>query len=423
MSDRFKHQEAIIKADPKWAGLFLGTGGGKTRLALDLAEGRTLVIAPKQQTLDETWQRNAEQFDVILNLTVISKETFRRDWNKLPYHDTIIVDEGHHVLGVTPDTRRKNGQLIPKTSQMFDALLSYTRKYPPKRFYIVTATPASKPMNVWAIATLFGMNWDFFRFREKYYIQRKSGWRSIWLPRGTKECKEKLIELIKKMGYTGKLSDWFDVPEQTHEVVHFGLTQEQKNKIKEIDTEEADPMAKRTKKRTIENGCLYDLEITQTGETTAKLTRGVKYFDSEKVDYILERAEEFPRMLIFANYIGQIEQIRDALEKKGHNVFVVTGQTKDRGTVFQNADAMENVIVIAQSSIAEGYQFKNPLGCIIFASKNYRFLYYEQALGRSLRADALNKNLFLHLIVKGGIDEECHKSIMEGKDFQEKIYD
>ena len=54
-------------------------------------------------------------------------------------------------------------------------------------------------------------------------------------------------------------------------------------------------------------------------------------------------------MLIFANYIGQIEQIRDALEKKGHNVFVVTGQTKDRGTVFQNADAMENVIVIAQS--------------------------------------------------------------------------
>ena len=59
--------------------------------------------------------------------------------------------------------------------------------------------------------------------------------------RGTKECKEKLVELIKKMGYTGKLSDWFDVPEQTHEVVHFGLTQEQKNKIKEIDTEEAEP--------------------------------------------------------------------------------------------------------------------------------------------------------------------------------------
>ena len=26
---------------------FLGTGGGKTRLALDLAEGRTFVIAPK----------------------------------------------------------------------------------------------------------------------------------------------------------------------------------------------------------------------------------------------------------------------------------------------------------------------------------------------------------------------------------------
>ena len=41
--------------------LFLGTG--KTRTALCLAEGNTLVICPKQQREDKTWERENEKWE------------------------------------------------------------------------------------------------------------------------------------------------------------------------------------------------------------------------------------------------------------------------------------------------------------------------------------------------------------------------
>ncbi|MCX6822116.1 MAG: hypothetical protein NTW30_05050, partial [Candidatus Aenigmarchaeota archaeon] len=89
----YDHQRKIINDNKLKCGLFLGTGSAKTRTALELAEGATLVICPKQQREDKTWQFNAEKFGIIVNLTVISKEELRRDWQLLPHYDTVIVDE------------------------------------------------------------------------------------------------------------------------------------------------------------------------------------------------------------------------------------------------------------------------------------------------------------------------------------------
>lgn len=417
----YDHQKRIIEDGKKKVGLWLGTGGGKTRVALEIAEGKTLVIAPKQQVLDRTWELNAEKFGIKLDMQVISKETFRRDWKTLSAFDTVIVDEAHTMFGVTPDTRTVNHIPVPKTSQLFDSLKSFLDKYPPKRFYPVTATPASKPMNVWAIATLFGADWDFFAFREKYYFQRKSGWRSIWLPRNSDELKERLAELLRRYGYTGRLQDWFDVPAQLHTTHYVGLTKEQQKAIAELKTMEVDPMVKRAKQRTVENGILYEMDVEQITPRTERMKRMTKFFKSEKIDYILDRAEEFPKMLVFANYTAQIHAIADALEKAGKKVFRLTGQTKNRGDVIATAELTKECIVVAQCSISSGYELKT-IDCVIFASKSFKFLDYDQGIGRVLRADALKKNLYIHLVVKGGVDEQCHKTILSGQDFQEKIY-
>lgn len=417
----YQHQKDIIARDRKWYGNFLGTGGGKTRVCLELAEGATLIVAPKQQVLDKTWEENAGKFGVVINMTVISKETFRRDWHKLPRFDTLIVDEGHNHLGVTPDTRMVRGVPTPKWSQIFEATKGYLEKHNPSRFYIATATPAGKPMNVWALGVLL-RRWGedtFFRFREKYYIQRKMGWRSIWIPRNREDTKEKLAELIRSMGDTGRLEDWFDVPEQTHLTHHVSLTDAQKVALKQAHME-ADPMVRRAKMRTIENGIMYDLGVGGSGKEEY-LKRVVRHFENEKIPYILERAQEFPKMLIFANYIGQIEAIESALKAEGYNVLTLTGETKHRGSVIGKANAAKACIVVAQCSISAGYELPS-YPCVIFASKSFRYLDYDQGIGRVLRANALKKNLFIHLVVKGGVDEDCHKTILSGKDFQEKIY-
>lgn len=418
----YEHQKKIVLENRKWFGNWQGTGSAKTRSTLEIAEGMTLVICPKQQALDATWQRNRDKFALrhLNGMLVMSKETFRRDWESLPRFDTVIVDEAHTMLGVLPDTVQRDKKQIPKTSQLFESLNQYLKKHPPTRLHLCSATPASKPMHVWAIATLYGQNWNFFDFRERYYIQHKMGYRTIWIAKNTKALKDELANLVKDLGYTGRLQDFFDVPDQSHTTVFVDLTDEQKAQIRYIKSKNADPMSTRTKIRTIENGCLYGTEVEQVDEKTDRMVRGSKTFSSEKIDYILERAEEFPKMLIFANYTAQVYAIKEALEKEGYNVLTLTGETTDRSTVVERAEKAESCIVIAQSGISAGYELKS-FACTIFASKSNKVVDYIQSLGRTLRADALKKNLFIHLIVRNGIDEHCHKSILDGEDFAELI--
>lgn len=152
----FKHQEDIVNADPKKCGLFLGTGSGKTLIALSLAQGRTLVVCPKTQRDDKNWQRQLEKMDKELDLTVLSKEEFKRDVLSIPKYDTLIVDEAHTIAGVTPTIRYRNKRPEPKCSQIFEACKSYILLHNPTRIYLCTATPVRNPMAVYALGVLLG---------------------------------------------------------------------------------------------------------------------------------------------------------------------------------------------------------------------------------------------------------------------------
>lgn len=409
----------MIAEDRKWYGHFTGTGSAKTRTCLELAQGKILVIAPKTQVLDKTWERNAEKFGIEKDITTISKETFRRDWQLLPRFDTVIIDEAHTVLGVLPDTRYRNRVQIPKTSQLFEAVYLYLKRYPPERLYLATATPISKPMNMWAIAKLFGMDWDFFKFRSVYYFPTLMGRRQVWMPKKDEATKERLAGVLQRFGYTGALNDFADVPEQTHKEVHIDLTDEQKRALKQLAQDEADPLVRRARQRTIENGVLYGKQIEEVSDREDVMVKKTTIFPSGKIDYILERALEFPKLLIFAAYTAQVEEIARVLRKDGYTVSTLTGATKDRRTLIETAENDPAHIVVAQASISAGYELPS-FPCVIYASKSFKFVDYEQSLGRVLRINKLKKNLYIHLIVKGA-DEDCHKAIMSGVDFQEKL--
>jgi len=416
----YEHQKKIIDADLKKCGLFLGTGASKTRTALVMAEGDVLVVCPKQQRDDDTWLNENEKWQTKKGVMVISKEDLRRDWDILPAFDTVIFDECHHHLGVQPHCVQRNKVEVPKTSGIYDATKKFLEKHPPKRLYLLSATPALKPMSVWAIATLLGQKWDYYEFRRKYYVQIRMGaYRKVWIPKKDEVLKNKLADLIKRFGYTGGLNDFFDVPEQTHKVVEIALSPAQKIAVADISLSEADPLIRRGRLRTIENGILYGKKIEVIDGKTDKMTDKTTIFPSKKIDYILEKAQEFPKLLIFANYTAQIIEIAKALHKEGYTVSTLTGKTKDRTFIKKVNESPAPHIIVAQCAISEGYNLGS-FPCVIYASKSYRFLFYEQSLGRVLRSDALKKNLYIHLVVKGS-DMDCHDTVMEGKDFQEKL--
>lgn len=412
----YQHQHEIIAEDRKKTGIWLGTGSGKTLIACCLAKKRTLVITPKTQKEDQNWEREVFKNRIALNLTVVSKEWFRDHWDELPYFDTLIGEEAHTLLGVTAFTRQRNKVLIPKTSQVYEALMAYIAKWNPERVYLLSATIGKSPMTVWGASQALGYKdgngdpWDWFEFRNKFYKRRPMGGHDIWTPKTDSKTKDLLASLIRKLGYVGRLDDYFDVPEQIYRTVHIELTDKQKRRIKELKLEYPDPIVRTGKVHQVENGVLKGDEFN-----------GSEVFDNAKIDKILELAEEFPKMVVFAKYTDQIAVIRNELIREGYYTIVLDGKTKDKGVVLEEAKKRESYVFIAQAQVSAGWELPD-CPTMVFASRTYSWVDYDQAIGRIQRANNVKKNLYIHLVVKGGTDEAVHECLEGKKDFNERIY-
>lgn len=407
----YKHQQDLKDIDPKKTGIFWGTGSSKTIMALLLAQGKTLVICPKTLRDEKTWERNLEKLGKELDLTVLSKEDFRRDADELPAFDTVICDEAHTLLGLTTSIRYVKKQPRIKTSQLFEALESYLTRHPPERLYLLTATPTKTPMCVYGAAKLLGHNINFYEFRQEFYYKLNIPMREIYTAKKDDKSKEKLAELVRKIGYVGRLQDYFDVPEQTFKDVYVDLTAAQKKRLKELPLEYPEPIVLLGKKLQVENGILAGDEYNAE-----------EVFENGKIDAVVEYAEEFPQMVIFCKYRLQIEQIKKALEKVGKRVYTMTGDTKDRGELLAEVNACKDYVFIVSAQISAGWELPE-CPVMVFASRTYSVVDFVQAQGRILRSNALKRNLYINLITKGNtIDNAVHEALVNKTDFNEKIY-
>lgn len=417
----YAHQQKIVDEDPSKCGLFLGTGSGKTRTALLLARGKILVICPKTQKEDGNWEREAQSlYDDSrvprrTSLTVLSKETFRRDYKKLGRFDTVIVDECHTMLGVQPSVRYRNRVPEPKTSQLFEALDGFLRVMKPDRLYLCTATIIRSPMTVWGAYRLLNPTKDgstfrgFLAFRDKYYMKLPMPGRDVWNPRTNSDLKDDLAAMVRRLGYVGRLEDFFDVPDQVFRTDRIELTDMQKKRLKDMVIEYPDPLVRTGKQHQIENGCLAGDEFNAP-----------EIYPNAKIDKILDYALEFPRMIVFAKYTVQIVQIAAHLRAAGVPAWELTGQTMNRDEVLAYAKENDGVLV-CQAQISAGWELPNT-PVMIFASRTYSWVDYEQSFGRIQRANNIKKNLYINLVTKGGVDEAVDKALQNKSDFSERIY-
>ncbi len=415
----YAHQQAIIDEDRKKTGLFLGCGTGKTITALGLARKKVLVIAPKTTVEDRTWEKNWDFMidkgvnvntfgeKKVLLLTVISKETFRRDAHKLPAFDTVIFDEAHTVAGLTPMTCQRQKAIYPKMSQLMEAVLTYLKRTNPERVYTVTATPTRSPMCVLGLAWMLGKEWDFYKFRDTFYSEVRMGNRRIWMAKRDSATKERLGLAVQKLGYTGRMSDYFDVPRQSYVVKQIPLTSDQLIEIDELKTSYPDPIVQVTKIHQVEQGVLKGNQFEPS-----------KSFRTNKLEAIADLVEEYPKVLIFAKYTEQIRQIEHYIvHELGHSVYTLTGETQHRGELLKAAEKDPRCVVICQSSISAGYELPS-FRCTIYASMSYSFVDKEQSEWRTLRSNALDKNLYVYLLA-GKVDNAVYAALQNKQDFHE----
>lgn len=415
------HQQAFADTARPYEGLFWGTGCAKTRAALYAVRecnGSILIIAPKTSVQKKQWEYEA----YVLGLTapdVVSYEMFRRDWRTLKKYKAIIADEAHKAFGVEARMIRKNKQWVPKTSLIFEYLLAYLEQTKPRYFIPATATPNKTAMSIWAAATLLGHHWDYKAFREEFYYRLPT---HIYTQCRGKEYRKKLAERTAQIGQILRLEDIKEVPPQTFMTVSIIPTAEQTTMLKTLPSRFTDQSALRSKRHQVENGVLYEDTYSPS---THKVSKEITRIDSAKIDYILERAIEFPKMVIFATYTEQVYAIAEALKKNTTGeVYCFTGATKNRKEIETNAEAAESAYIVAQASISSEWELKScPI--MIFASLSNRAIDYIQAQGRIQRYDAVKKNLYIHLVTtyKRSIDERWFDTIMNGRDFNEALYE
>lgn len=420
----YAHQQQVIdekdREDRLRFGNFRGTGSGKTRTTVAVAEDFTLVVCPKTQADEGIWQAEWSFQNRTERLVVLSKEQFKMLVKKHEddlwqvcqgWPTTIIFDEAHTVAGIQPDEKQRSNKRFPKMSDIFEAALLYRNAAKPKRVYPLTATPAPNPMALFGLGVLLGRNWDYHQFRNTFYFQspRKIRGQKRWLVNMSKANQALIQRTIDSIGYTGSLQDWFDVPPQIFKTHYVGITKAQEASYAALRTYYPDPIIQIGKRQRLEQGLFEEPIIEDSIPSVKKL-----FVDENKSEAIEGYLQEFKKVVVFCRYVDQMELYRQKFEGKT-KVFVMNGATKNRADVLQEARECDECLFIVQCQISAGWELAD-FPCMIFASLDYSFVNYDQAIGRILRGNNLKRNLYVFLIAGDG-DERVQKAVLNKEHF------
>jgi superfamily II DNA or RNA helicase len=393
MPTLYPHQQELINKNPKKHLLAWGTGTGKTLTAITLAKNNnvdSLVICPK--SLVNQWNEQVPD-----GWLVLSKEQFKKRHREIKNYNCIIFDEFHYAGN--------------HKSQITKALISYVKNYNVEFIYGLTATPyLSSIWNIYSYGIIFGKNWSWYSWSEKYFVKIKMGHRSIPIAKSVIDgnpLEKEVSTLVNNLGSTVSLNDCFYVPDQIFQVEKFDLTSEQKKAIK--DNWDILPIVNYTRVAQICGGSLLGDGYTDD-----------KFFKSEKLDRVLDLIKEHKKLIVVCHFNNEIDVISSKVKNK--KIYIIRGDVKNRHEVVKQAESNDNCVVLINGACSEGYELPS-FPIMVFYSYDFSLKNYIQILGRIQRAGHIKKNVYISLVVKNTIDEDIYTSVAVKKmDFQLQIY-
>lgn len=399
MNKLFKHQEEFLKLNPHKKILVWGTGSGKTRTSIEWADKNdsksTLVIVPK--ALPKNWEREIKKWSKFPDKKweIITKETFRKDWDKLKKFDCLIVEESHYFSGMK--------------SLMSKALEKYIAKHKPEYMIGMTATPfMSSPWSVYRLSNLFGYNLNWMAFKLKFFYEIRMGRRMVPVMR--KGMEEDVAALVKRMGNVVKLEDCIDVPESVYEVETLKLTKEQEKAMKEIT--DILPIVRFTRHHQVCGGTLKGNEYEES-----------KHFKCDKLDRVLEIAQESKKLIVVSRYNEEGARIAEYLTENGIKSLQINGSVKNRDEVVQEFNNTKEAVLVVQAACSEGWEAPT-CDTMVFYSYDFALKNLVQMRGRIQRINHIQKCKYISLVIADSIDEEIYDCVVNKKmDFQIKIYE
>lgn len=392
------HQIKAVKETPDKHGLFFECRAGKTPTAIRLACERAetaIIICPK--SLEDHWRREVKIWKKgDCNISVMSRDRFKRDWIKLPFIEAVICDECH-------------GHFSNYKNQAYKALDNYIRRWYVRFIWLLTGTP--KPASSWSIYSygkLFGKDWDWYAWDQRFFYRVKMGNRRIPMPKANMD--KELMAILKSIGTVISLKDVAEVPEDEDIIENFTLNKEQKKLIE--DYFDPLPIVRYTREHQLEQGTLKNDGYREAISISC-----------EKDKRLLELVEGNDKVVIVCRYHDQIAKYKEILKKTKRNIYVISGQEKKTASeIAPEAEKDPTAIVIIQSDTVAGYSLKS-FNTMIFASMSFSFVNYEQCKFRIKAMEKKEPCQYIHMITEGkSIDRAVYDCVIKKQDFNINLF-
>ena len=397
------HQKKAVEEYPDIWGIWWKPRTGKTFTVIRLASSRTescIVVVLK--SLVEQWEEHvADWNDSDCKFKVISKETFRRDWEKLDRYESVAIDESH--IG-----------FHNFKAQLHKAAISYIKKHNIKYIWLATATPyTSSSFSIYSAGKLLRRNWSWYSWKKRFFNNIRMGTRFI--PVQKKGIEDELAVIINRIGSTLSLSDISEQSEDEHIKEYFDLNIEQKRAIK--DTFDPLPIVMFSAYHQIENG--------------TKLSDGYnedRIFKCEKTNRLIELVGSYDKIAIVARYNLQLNNYKKEILIKypDKSVYIINGATKNKNEIIKQIEKDKECVVLLNSMCSAGYSLSS-IDTMVFTSMDFSFVNFEQI---SQRVKNLNKNkscTYIYLLTRKtkdykSVDQRIYDCVMDKKDFDYKIF-
>ena len=275
-------------------------------------------------------------------------------------------------------------------------------------------------------SSVFGTN--FYAFRNRYCIMGGFNNRQIIGYRN-------MDELIKKMysiAYRVTKEEALDLPEQTFRNVYLEFEPKEQNLYNQLKRESfaelesggqitaTTVLTKLLRLQQLTGGFLVADEATKP-----ELVSDAKIKALEEIldDYVLGEGK---KLVIFARFRAEIAIIEKLLEKKKIQYGMIYGDIpqEQRGEVVDDFQTNPETMVIACQIQCAGLGITlTAASTCVYYSWDFNYANYAQSLARIHRIGQRNNCLYLHLVVKGTIDEKVLKALEAKEDLAKTVVD
>lgn len=443
------HQEKFweLAKDHKAFYAAFDMGAGKSKTAIDYANGidakRVLIVCPKK--VIDVWPNqfkihSKKTYHFLLcnkgNTAKHASEIkkFLKDCELLNRRHVIIINYDSFWRPPVGPSYNKNNLIIDKgilMSYLWDLLIcdeSHRIKAPggtaswgltrlskkAQRRLFLSGTPMPhSPLDIYAQyramdSSVFGTS--YARFKNQYCIMGGYENRQVIKYINLDDLHKKFFSKAMHVA----IDDVVDLPESQDIEIECELSPKAKKIYHELDSEFITAVG--SGEITVSNALEKLLRLAQIAGGWVVLDNDkTKVIDNSKVETAVEIVTDIDAkepVVIFCRFINEINRLKEALEKIGRSVAIISGQHKKPEDFIDGiwkADKNNTLLVQIQAG-GEGIDLTATRYCI-YMSKGFSLGQYNQSRARIRRPGQTRKTVYYHITAKGTVDRKIMRAI------------